>query len=91
MINRINFVDFIVVNSKYGKWGYPSVCPGRELSAQCLSADGKSIKELNLIDATCTKNGFYCSGKDQTKYDADNTVTCPSMKIRFECPYNGGW
>lgn len=65
-----------------------SPCGSQTVRSQCVSTDNLAIEELNLIDTTCTSNGFTCG--DQKKYDKHNTEVCPSsMKNRFECPHTG--
>ena len=80
---------FILVQSRFSSWsGGPSSCPGREISVKCMSASMKTIKQLNLIDATCTiLRGFQCRDKNSN----DQGVTkCPSsVKMQYECPYWG--
>ena len=93
------FLLFTVTNTRFSDWintGSPrngietqsSACPNRAKSAQCVGAnDNKSIRELNLIDTTCSSNGFSCTDAAQKKHDPNNPNVCPDFKARFECPH----
>lgn len=86
----LNVYCVVIVTTKFSDWLIStanSPCPGG-VRAQCLSSGKLSIKELNLIDTTCSPlDKFKCG--NQKKNDPDNQVRCPaSMMIRYECPYN---